>query len=306
MIDEQNLNSTKEAIDKAKNILILSPVNPSLDNIAASLSLYLSLKKYGKEITVACPSPMTVVFNHLVGVNKITDKVDGRNLIISFDYLKDSIEKVSYNIENDKFNLVVEPKKGYSPLQTNKVSYSYAGAEADLIFIIGALKLEDLDKLYFNEKKVFENSQTVNIDNRINNTKFGKINLINTKAVSCCEILTTIIKRFNLPIDQDICTNLLAGIEANTSNFQASNALANTFEAAAWCLRNGGKRKRFINQKSDSPAQVPFSSPQLKPIQPQPITPKSTKVPPLGSSSEQTQPPPDWFKPKIYKGNSLV
>ena len=290
MIDEQNLNSTKEAIDKAKKTASFGPANPSLDSIAASLSLYLSLKKHGKQITAACSSPMTVAFNRLVGVNKITDKVGSRNLIISFDYLKDSIEKVSYNIESDKFNLVVEPKAGYSPLQTDKVSYSYTGTEADLVFIIGALKLEDLDKLYFNEKKVFENSQTINIDNRMNNTKFGKINLIDTQATSCSEILTTLIKRLNLPIGPDICTNLLAGIETNTSNFQASNALANTFEAAAWCLKNGGKRKGS----------------QLRPIQPQPKTPKSPQVPPLNSSPQPTQPPPDWFKPKIYKGNSLV
>jgi len=212
MIDDSSVNSIQEALNGAKNILILSPANPSLDSIAASLALYLSLKKQGKQVLAACPSPMTVAFNRLIGVNKITDKVGGRNLIISFDYLKDSIEKVSYNIENEKFNLVVEPKAGCPSLKNDKVSYSYTGSEADLVFIIGALKLEDLDKLYFNEKRVFDNSLTVNIDNRTNNTKFGKVNLVNPQSASCCEILTLLIKRLNLPIDPDTSSNLLAGL----------------------------------------------------------------------------------------------
>lgn len=299
MFDEQNLNSIQEALNGAKNILILSPANPSLDSIAASLALYLSLKKQGKQVLAACPSSMTVAFNRLIGVNKITDRVGGRNLIISFDYLKDSIEKVSYNIESEKFNLVVEPKAGCPPLETDKVSYSYAGSEADLVFIIGALKLEDLDRLYFNEKGVFDNSLTVNIDNRANNTKFGKVNLVNPQSASCCEILTLLIKRLNLPIDPDTSSNLLAGIEANTSNFQASATSADTFEAAAWCLKNGAKRKQFVGQRPMPPAQAPFITPQA-------ATPKPPQIPPITPSPKPTQPPPDWLKPKVYKGNSLV
>jgi len=300
-MDEQlNLTPIQNVLPKAKSVLVLLAANPNLDQVAAALALYLSIKKQQKQVLIACSSAMTVGFNRLFGINKVSDKIGNRNLIISFDYLKDSIEKVSYNIENNKFNLVVEPRPGLPSLQADKVSYSYSGSEADLIFVVGALKLEDLDKLYFNEKKIFENSLTVNLDNRANNTNFGKVNLVDSQAASCCEIATLLIKGLNLPVDQDIATNLLTGIETNTANFQAPSTSATTFEAAAWCLKNGAKKGYLVDQKTISRIQA--APKQATVIQPSFAAPK-----PSGREPQPVkQPPPDWFKPKIFKGNTVI
>jgi nanoRNase/pAp phosphatase (c-di-AMP/oligoRNAs hydrolase) len=291
-MDQQQLDftSVQEALTKAKNVLVLMPANPHLDKVAASLALYLSLKKQGKQVVIACPSAMTVGFNRLFAIDKVSDKIGNRNLIISFDYQKDSIEKVSYHIEDNKFNLVVEPQVGKPPLAVDKVAYSYAGTEADLIFVIGAPKLEDLDRLYFNEKKTFEKSSVINIDDDPGNTKFGRINLLDAQAASCCEIITQLMKGLNLPVDQDMATNLLAGIESRTSNFQSPKTSVASFEAAAWCLKKGAKR-----------GNRPMSVSQPASIQPPFLTPKA----PLEEEASH-QPPPDWFKPKIYKGNTLI
>lgn len=285
-----NLQSLQDSLFKAKTVLVVLPANPSLDSVAAGLALFLSLKKQGKQVVIGCPTPMTVAFNRLFAVNKITDKIGNKNLIISFDYVKDSIEKVSYNIEDSSFNLVIEPKEGFLPFDQEKVSYSYSGASAEIIFAVGATKLEDFDKLYFNEKKIFEEKLIVNIDNKPTNTRFGQVNIYNPKAASVSELVVELIKSLNLEVDQDIATNLLAGIEANTSNFTAFNATAMAFEAAAWCLKNGARRKHL-------------STFQQKPafVQPQPPFQKKGIV-----EKKSPTPPPDWFKPKIYKGNTLV
>lgn len=293
----------QENLAKFKNILILATANPSLDNVAASLALYLTFKKQEKNVGVACPTPMTVAFNRLIGVDKISDKIGSRNLIISFDYVKDAIEKVSYNIENDKFNLVVEPKPNHPPLNPDKVSYSYTGANADIIFIVGAIKLEDLGKFYSEEKKIFTDKLTVNIDNKHNNTRFGKVNLHNPQLTSCSEIVIALIKSLNLPVDQDIATNLYTGIKANTSNLQAANVNASTLEAAAWCLKNGARKDQIVAPVQPGPIVQTQPKPTPRPISPPPPPFTQQATPP---ENKEAKPPPDWFKPKIYKGSRPV
>lgn len=267
-----DLSELQQLLSPAKSILVAIPKNLNLDKVAASLSLSLSLVKSGKVTTIVCPQPMTVEFSQLVGVDKVTDKTGGKNLVISFDYVKDSIEKVSYNVEGNKFNLVIQPKAGFPLLDTKNVKFSYSGADSELIFVIGAQKLEDLGKLYEKEKNLYTEKSVVNIDHHPQNTRFGKINIFNPQASSCSEIIALVLKTLNFPLDEDIATNLLIGLKSATNNFQSPNISATTFETAAFCLRAGARR-------------MEVSKP-----------PKEKK--------ETTS--SDWLVPKIYKGNTQV
>lgn len=242
MNNKQEIGEIKKALDESKSVFVLIPQNPSLDTTAAALSLFLSLQEAGKNAMIGSPSKMQVELSRLVGIDKVTDKVGNRNLIISFDYKEDSIEKVSYNVEGEKFNLVIQPRAGYPPLNKDSVAFSYEGIDADLIFIIGAQKLENLGQLYEKERQAFTQSTTVNIDRATANSKFGKINLIDSKAASISEIMFTIMKQLSLPMNVDIAGNLLKGIEAQTQNFQAPFTSAQTFEAVAELMRAGAKR----------------------------------------------------------------
>jgi nanoRNase/pAp phosphatase (c-di-AMP/oligoRNAs hydrolase) len=335
MSDSLDFSQISQPLVEAKSILILIAADPNLDQVAAGLGLYLSLKKRGKSVAIGCPSEMTVAFNRLIGIDKVANKIGNRNLVISFDYIKDSIEKVSYNIEDDKFNLIVEPKPNFPPLDTDKVDYSYSGVDADLVFMVGASKLEDLGKFYNTNKKLFNEKMTVNIDSKHNNTRFGKINLYNAKAASCSEIVAKLLKITNLAVDKDIATNLYGGIKTSTSNFQSPNVSPATFEAAAWCLENGAQKTHFTVSQTNSQSFPVKPADELKPfisspapVAPQPVkpfketvktspsqvqSPQSQTPPPPFTVSDQLnnnedekgkQPPPDWFKPKIYRGNS--
>jgi len=310
---DSNFSLLQENLVKAKSILILTGANPSLDSVAASLSLFLVLKKRIKNIKVACPTPMTVAFNRLVAVDKISNKIGNRNLIVSFDYIKDSIEKVSYNIENNRFNLVIEPKKDKLAIDINKVNYSYSGVQADMIFIIGVAKLENLGNFYIQERKVFSEAMTVNIDNKKGNSYFAKINFCDSKIISCSELIISLIQNLNLEIDADVVTNLYMGIKANTANFQAINVNANTFEASAWCLKNGARKEQMTNSFFNKP--IPQSLKTNLPLIQKnqvnrPPMPFSQTTKPLNNphliEAKEVKAPPDWFKPKIYRGNTKI
>lgn len=280
MITSNSLTQIREALTPAQTIFVALSQKPSLDKVAAGLSLYLSLKKTKKDVSIFSPKAMTVEFSSLVGVDQIKQKIKGRNLVISFDYIEDSIEKVSYNIENNKFNLVIQPKEGFLPLATEKINYSYSGSQADLVFVIGARDFSDLGEVYFKNKKTFEEGKTVNLNIKPTNQQFAKIDLINLQASSHSEMVALVLSRLNLPVDGDIAGNLLSGIQKATAGFSLAKAGPAAFEAAAFCLRVGAK--------------PPRKSPSLKPM--------PAKI----SAEKKPEPSADWLEPKIYKGNTLV
>jgi len=230
-------NQIQTALTSAQTIYIVLPTKLDLDRVASALSLYLSLKRLNRQVAIYCSAPMTVAYSNLVGVDKVKSKLEGKNLTISFDYVADSIEKVSYNIVENKFHLLIQPKEGFPPLATDKVNYSYSGGQADLTFVLGASSLASLGEIYQENKDYFDKCKLVNVDVEAKNSQFGKINLVKPDLVSCSELVTDLLAVLKLPIDPDMAGNLLKGIQDATKAFSKVTPLS--FETAAFCLRNG-------------------------------------------------------------------
>ena len=278
-----DLKQVQEALNSAQTIFIVLPAQVNFDKTAAALAFFLSLKKAGKQVFIGCSAPMTVEFSSLVGVDKIQSKLGGRNLLISFDYLEDSIEKVSYNIENDKFNLTIQPKQGFAPLSTDKVHYGYTGGRADLILIMGAGSLNDLGDLYQANKGLFEQAKTWDFDISSRQKTFAQKGFFDSQSAAFCETIAGMLAKLKLPVDGDIAVNLFRGLLKATRNFSSPKVGAATFEAAAFCLRSGAKR------------------PQKKiktPLKPMPTSISAQKTPEIPQS--------DWLEPKIYKGATRI
>lgn len=341
-LNTEQINQTRSFLEEAKSISILVGGNPTIDSLAAALSLYLSLSANGKMASIACSTPMTVEYNRLVGVDKVANSINGqsgRNLIISFPYQEGSIEKVSYNIENDTFNLVIEPREGFTVITPEMMQYSFSGGSTDVIATIGVTKLEDLDNLYTNNQALFSEKPVINIDNSTQNSRFGKINLIDSTFSSNSELVLTLLSNFGLTLESDIATNLLTGIIEETDNFTSPSTSASTFEAAAICLKNNARKEKpeesspvqmpqFVRPTTQSPLSRKQSIPSSKPVMPfgksptpfgkQPPTfqvPTTKQKTPPAKQPQSTPPlhesthpetPPDWLKPKIYKGSTLL
>lgn len=346
-LDSNQVNQTRMLLEGAKSILIAISANPTLDNVASGLALYLALSTAGKQVSLVCPTPMTVELNHLIGVDKIASSVNsgsGRNLVISFPYEEGSIEKVSYNIENDTFNLVIEPREGFSQITQEMMRYTYSGGNTDIIVTLGIAKMFDLDHFYSANQNFFNEKTIINIDINQQNTNFGKVNLVDSSVSCTSELMTTLISQLGLTYQEDIATNLLTGLTDGSSNFASAATTAMTFEAAAICLKNGARKPGSTSPRpsvspfpspqyqsaSNNPAQSPPSAPpafdksarmpypKQPSSQPSPVIsgpfkgrsqpPKS--IPPQNTApmKESTHPetPPDWLKPKIYKGSTLL
>lgn len=271
-----DFGAIEENLKKATSVLITFPGNASFETIAASLSLYLSLKESGKKVTVVSPTQVTVNLANLVGINQIKQEIGGQDLVISFDYLQDSIEKVSYNIEDNKFNLVVQTKGGFSPLDPKSVNFSHTGAQGEVVFVLGAKSLNDLGEIYQKNQKLFDESLLVAIDNQVNNNQFGKVNLVD-ESVLVTEMVTKLIQALRLPVNTDIANNLFLGLKRGTGNFTKPKVTAGTFEAAAFCLKSGAK-----------------------------MSPEEEKREKEVLETKKPQVPPDWLGPKIFQSSRKI
>lgn len=335
-IPTDHINNARVLIDPAQDILIVLTANHTFDTVAASLSLYLALLKKGKRTSIVCANPMVVEYSHIVGVDKISSNFavgNGKNLVISFPYQEGSIEKVSYNIENETFNLVIEPREGYPMITPDIVRYSESGGTCDLIITLGATQLMDTGSIYSNNAGFFADKPILNIDTQNNNQQFGKANIVDGTVSSLSELTANILSFIGLSMDTDIASNLYTGIAEGSGNFTSKETTANTFETVAICLRNGARKlsmHEIQTQPFSSLSSIPsmrVSKPQPQPQQPIQVQPKinqpqggmkqfqqqmksypQTQQPPMRKSApnQPSNAPPDWLKPKIYKGSTLL
>jgi hypothetical protein len=279
-----NENSFGSIIEASKSILILLPTKPYFDQVAAGLSLFLTLRD-GKDTAITCPSPMLVEFNRLVGVNKVTSELGNKNLTIKFvDYRASDIERVSYDIENGEFRLTVIPKVGFSSPRKEQVAFEYSGLSADTIILIGGANETHFPAL---ASKDLANAKIVHIGTR-SLSMAGQRDVISfaSPASSVSELVATLINQSGFRLDQDIATNLLMGIEEGSREFKGPDVRPETFETVAQLLRAGGQR-------------VP-QGPVNKDAFPQRAVPGEEVV-----EEKKEEAPKDWLEPKIYKGTSI-
>lgn len=296
MNNQTNLSTAAEEFGKAGEIFILISSRANADATSAALGLYQAMKKSGKTVTIASPESIELPAK-LPGMDEITEKIGNRNLVISLQVdSRESIDKVSYNLDEEGkvFNLVVQPKKGQPPLKSNDVSYSYSGAQADMIFVFGAYRLEDMGRFYEDERKLFNDATTVSV-NRAPQT-FAKINLAGDNVSSVSEFTYELTKNLGLELTDEAATDLLAGIDSATNKLQHPTVTPQTFEAVANLLRAGGKRVLIAGMGfGDVPPFSPGMPPSGRTMLP------GDDVPMM----DEEKVPDEWLtRPKIYKGTN--
>jgi len=298
-------NSFVSLIDAAASILVVVPAKPNFDQVAAALSLYLSIHDR-KEVSIYCVSPMTVGFNRLIGINKISGELGNKNLVIRFGgYDATNIDKVSYDIENGEFKLTVSPKTNFTAPGRDQVITSYAGISADLVILVGGATDSDFPILASPE---LATAKIAHIGIRVLDSQKGVLSFAKPGATNS-ELVASLIKDNGLTLDTDSATNLVMGIEEGSSNFASNEVTPETFETFAFLLRNGGQRMPRIklSPMGFPPGAVPtkpFSRPvQQQAVQQLPVQ-QADQIPEQVEAKEEIveNPPSDWLQPKIYKG----
>jgi hypothetical protein len=309
-------DSFSSLIKEAHSLLVLLPVRPTFDQVAAGLALYLSLSK-DREISISCPSPMLVDMNRLIGVNKITQETGNKNLIIKFnDYNPTDVERVFYDVEDGKFKLTFVPLPQKTPPTKDQIAVTYAGISSDFVILVGGeneSQFPDIStKDFLGSKLVHLGPKDISMGNGKHIISFAR------PSSSHSEVVAQIIKESDLHIDADVATNLVMGIEQSTSTFSGEGVTGETFALIGDLMQKGGKRMPKTPLAPAFPPGIipgmPARSPQLSPFGPFPqfpqqISPEFPQQESMVTDEDQLEKegekaPTDWFKPKVFKGTS--
>lgn len=316
-MDQQTLQSFQSQLNNVTSVLIVTRPNPTFDAVAASVSMALSMEKMQKKVSIFCPSPLTVEFGNLIGINQVKQQVGNKNLVVKIKgYMKAGVDKVSYNVEGEDFNLIVVPKPGSPAFDPSNISYSFSGVDSELVILIGVGSLQELGEFYTREKDFFDKVPLANIDSDMKNTNYATYNLTNQAASSCVEIAGYLLQYLKYQVDSDIATNIFYGLMKATNSLSEQKVRAETYELVGMMLRMGARRvqvMQFLGAQVLSPEnQIPNL--QTVPVQPvnqysgtqaQQVPVAQPTQPTAQPANNTVNPPDDWTQPKIYKGGSL-
>ncbi|KKT30319.1 MAG: hypothetical protein UW41_C0002G0020 [Candidatus Collierbacteria bacterium GW2011_GWC2_44_18] len=313
MEDQNQFLSTKKLLESATSLIVVLPPDPSEDLVAAGLSLHLTLLLMGKKSQIGCGSEVSVG-PKLHGAQEITDSIGARNLVISFDYHEDDLEKVDYDVRPDgKFYLMIKPKANAPVPDVSNVKYAYSGASADLVITLGIGSLEELGKIYADEKNFLDEAKILSLNITPKPIQFTK-NLLHQTSGSFSELVALLMDRAGIKPDSEAAKNLLGTIYEETKDLTSPRMTADTFSTIAFLMRHGA---RLPNQQAFVPrfAQPAFFEAPTSLATPEVIEednpsadqediplPPEENAPP----AEASQPiPKDWTKPKIFRATDL-
>jgi nanoRNase/pAp phosphatase (c-di-AMP/oligoRNAs hydrolase) len=308
-MDNTIVQKIKDALSQNDNIAIVTGKNPSIDEMAAALSLYLLLKE-NKKVTIACPTQPIVELSNLVGIDKVATKLEGSegDLVVSFPYVEGEVEKVSYTLESGFLNIIVKASDQGLTFDEKDVKYSKGGATFSLLFAIGTPRLSDLGDLINPDK--LRNTKIINIDNKQENEAYGEIIAVSSDFSSVSEQVADLVLSLGLRLDRDIAQNLLDGINFATQNFQSPATSPLAFELASLLMRNGAQRTQRGNTSSPI-AQRKYPSQRYSQEAQPDQKPANTSRRSLANKQQNNQieepdqkAPNDWLAPKVYKGSS--
>lgn len=311
MEDQNQFISAKKLFDSSNSIIVVLPPDPSADMVAAGLSLHLSLKNSGKKVQIGCGSEVHVD-PKIEGAKEISDSIGARNLVISFNYHEDDLEKVDYDVHSDgKFYLMVKPKEGSPIPDVSNVKYSYSGASADLVITLGINSLEELGKIYADEKNFLDEVKILSLNTSPKPATFTP-NLLHVNSGSFSELVASLLEKTGQKPTAQAAQNLLSYIHEETKQLSSPRMTADTFSAISFLMSHSA---RLPNQQAYVPrfSQPAFFEAPSAPSAPAPVQEEEIPLPPEEntpyvippSKLDSEQIPQDWTKPKIFRASDL-
>ncbi len=309
-MDQQLKEKTLEKLTRSENILIVLSGTSGFGGLASSLALLLSLEKLGKNVSIFGKTPTVSDARKLYGVDKVAKPQDSKNLVIVVDEAVNSVDKVTYFLDEDKLKIVVHPLPGTKGLSPKQISFEEIAKKPELIFAIGFNSSQELEEEFLHEQYINSNIWLVSINAQEMSQKFAHASFDDPQASGLSEITAQFIHDLALPVDEDISYNLYSGVSAATDNFSPAKTRETTFQIAAWLIKFGAGRASFAATRHQvNPADVskgPLGQPTGRVDFIQQVT--SSRSDQDTTAPDQVEmekrPQEDWFKPpKVYKGS---
>ena len=232
------LQEAKNLIAEAKNIYLIT--SQESEAIASTLALFYTLKDLGKNVNLLCDS----VPENLKFLSPSLDFISyPKNFVLSIPNSVAQISHIYYekNPEALKIHLTLENGN----IKKDNISFYFTESKPDLIITVGVKDYQKELSEKLNSFGFLLDSPIVNIDNASpdsvqDNKKFGKINLIENRAIA--EIISELLE----VTTKETALCLLTGLVVYTDNFR-NKITANIFELASKFMKQGAELKTITD-----------------------------------------------------------
>jgi bifunctional oligoribonuclease and PAP phosphatase NrnA len=233
-------------IKKAKNILVLGHKKPDGDHLGSMLALSKALSLLDKKVETVASDRIDSIFKFLPGIEDIKNDFQHTNgKVLKIDTTKIPVKGMKWQREGDFLNIYLEADKN---LKFEFIEIKNGPPKPDLVIVVNTPDVEKIDSIYDKNTELFFEVPIINIDHHAGNEYFGSINLIDLTSTSTSEILVSLFEALGLKIDnEEIATNLLAGIIYSTQSFRNQNTTPKSLTVAAQLLAAGAKQQEIIS-----------------------------------------------------------
>lgn len=248
-LSPQIVAAAASALEQHQKILVIPHANPDPDCLGSALACYQVLKAMGKDVTVICPDTPPESLNFLPGFEHFSQEIrESQDFVITIN-MDDGVEvdKLRYNVEDNKVNIIVVPKRG--KIRPSQISLSEGDQRYDLIVVVDTADLALLGSAYTEHVDLFSDVPVLNIDHHISNTQFGQLHMIDPTCASATEVLYNFFQQvpaMREKLTPDVATLLLTGLITDTRSFQNPNTTPRSLEVAAELLGLGARQQEII------------------------------------------------------------
>jgi len=86
------------------------------------------------------------------------------------------------------------------------------------------------------------------IDHHVTSERFAKVNIVDDKVSSTCELVYLLFKKWKIKLSRDICQNLLAGIICDTGVFEYPNTSSQTLGIVKELMDKGANKNEIVEK----------------------------------------------------------
>lgn len=233
----QDLQKLKQIIKESQNISILPSPDFRKDSFPASLGLFYSLKKLGKNVNLLAED-YPRKYDFLVKKEKFCpSKAD---FLISIKEARTKLAHLFYEKTTTGLNLFLKTNGG--ELKQEDISLEPLDSGGPLI-TVGVADFKTTEKFLKEEP-----SSLINIDNQLENENYGRINLVTADSPTLSEIAFDFLESIDRQLfDANASNALLYGIVHGTSSFQNLKTNSQTFQKVSFLIERGANLKEITS-----------------------------------------------------------
>jgi len=245
-MEEDFKNQFRNIIEPSRRILIASSPTASFDAIVSALALRSFFKKIGKDADVVIdgfvPNQSLLFLPEIKSVKNRLENM--KKLVLSVDLAKTQLNDINYEMSDGKLHIFLTPKEGW--WGKNEISASPSSYLYDLVVTLGVQAIELLGASFQKHSDFFYKVPIVNIDNNLNNNKFGHLNMVDVTALSTSELVYRLLTDYGIELDANLATCLLSGILSATNCFKSSKINPQILQTAGHLIDRGARREEII------------------------------------------------------------